>query len=180
MPDRAGGPPDAAGAVQSAVAELPCRCGGVIACRRQEHAAASPSRLPRAERRKVNAQYNLLVSSKRRALYLLIAVVWQALAWLSPVHLDHQKEVIAHMVVHAQEVDHHHHADQTLHIEEDGSEPPHQHAHQAVQLPGLPPVMALVASDPVPSVLVPHAIAGHASVFLDSPLRPPRRSAALA
>lgn len=180
MSDRAGGPPDAAGAVQSAVAELRRRCGGVIACRRQEHACASPSRLPCAEGCKAKAPYNVLVSSKHRALYLLFAVLWQTLAWLSPVYLDHQREVIAHMVVHAQEVDHHHHADQTLHMEEDGSEPPHQHAHQAVQVPGLPPVMALVAGDPVPSVLVPHAIAGHASVFLDSPLRPPRRSAALA
>ena len=107
-------------------------------------------------------------------------MIWQALAWLSPVHIDRQKEVIAHMVVHAQEVDHHHHADQTLHVEDDGSEPPHQHANQAVQLPGLLPTMTLAAGDPIASVLVPSAGTGHAPVFLEGPLRPPQRRADLA
>lgn len=121
--------------------------------------------------------YNSAVSDKRRALVLLIAMVWQALAWLAPAHLDHQSEVIAHMVVHAQELDHHHHADQTLHVEDDGSEPPHQHANQAVQLPGLEPAMRLAAGEPIPSVLVPSAGAGHAPVYLEGPLRPPQRRA---
>lgn len=125
----------------------------------------------------ISAPYNSFVPSKSRALLLLLAMVWQALAWLTPVHLDHQKEVIAHMVLHAQEVDHHHHADQTLHVEDNGSEPPHQHAHQAVQLPGLPPTLTLAVADPLPSVLVPGAGTGHAPVFLEGPLRPPRRSA---
>lgn len=102
-------------------------------------------------------------------------MVWQALAWLTPVHVDHQKEVIAHMVVHAQEVGHHHHADQTLHVEDDGSEPPHQHANQATQLPGLAPAMTLAAGDPIAAVLVPSTGAGHAPIYLDGPLRPPQR-----
>lgn len=101
-------------------------------------------------------------------------MVWQALAWLTPVHLDHQKEVIAHMVVHAQEVGHHH-ADQTLHVEDDGSEPPHQHANQATQLPGLAPAMTLAAGDPIAAVLVPSTGAGHSPIYLDGPLRPPQR-----
>ena len=121
--------------------------------------------------------YNSSVTAKRRALVLLIAMVWQALAWLTPAHLDHQAEVIAHMVVHAQEVDHHHHADQTLHVEDDSGEPPHQHANQAAQLPGLAPAMSLAAGDPIPSVLVPSAGVGHAPVYLEGPLRPPQRSA---
>lgn len=120
------------------------------------------------------------MSCKHRAFLLLLAMVWQALAWLTPVHLDHQKEAIAHMVVHAQELDHHHHADQTLHMEDDGSEPPHQHANQATQLPGLPPTALLATGDPMPPVLVPGAGTGHAPVVLEGLLRPPRRSAGLA
>lgn len=122
--------------------------------------------------------YNFAVPHKRRALVLLMAMVWQALAWLTPIHLDHQAEVIAHLVVHAQEVGHHHHADQTLHVvEDDGSEPPHQHASQAVQMPGLAPSMTFAAGDLFSSVWVPGTGAGYAPVYLDSPLRPPRRSA---
>lgn len=128
-------------------------------------------------RAKLRRQYNPFVSCKRRALFLLLAMVWQALAWLTPVHLDQQKQVIAHMVVHAQEVDHHHHADQTLHVEDDGSEPPHQHANQAAQFPGLAPAMSLVAGDPIPSVLVPSIGTGHAPIYLEGLLRPPQRSA---
>ena len=120
------------------------------------------------------------VSCKRRAVYLLLAMAWQALAWLTPVHRDHQQEVIAHLVVHAQEVGHHHHADRTLHVEDDGSEPSHQHAHQAAQLPGLPPTVLLATGDPIPSVLVPRADTGHAPVVLEGPLRPPQRRADLA
>lgn len=107
-------------------------------------------------------------------------MVWQTLSWLTPIHLDHQNEVIAHMVVHAQEVDHHHHADQSLHVEDDDSELPHQHANQAAQLPGLPPTVTLAAGDTLPSVLVPSAGTGHAPVFLESPLRPPQHRADLA
>lgn len=107
-------------------------------------------------------------------------MVWQALAWLTPVHLDQQKAAIAHMVVHAHEVDHHHHADQSLHLEEDHSASPHQHANQAAQLPGLPPTMTLAAGKPGPSVLVASTDAGHAPVFLEGLLRPPQRSADLA
>lgn len=104
-------------------------------------------------------------------------MVWQALTWLTPVHRDNQAEVIAHMVVHAQEVGHHHHADQSLHVEDDSSEPPHQHANEAGQLPGLAPAMALAAVDSTASDLVPRAGAEHAPVYLEDPLRPPQRSA---
>lgn len=104
-------------------------------------------------------------------------MVWQALAWLAPAHLDHQAEVIAHMVVHGQEVEHHHHADQTLHVEEDSGETTHEHANHAAQPPGLAPGMSFVAGDPIPSVLVSGASAGHAPVYLEAPLRPPQRGA---
>ncbi|RYG12413.1 MAG: hypothetical protein EON92_08320 [Burkholderiales bacterium] len=117
------------------------------------------------------------MTTRRRALVLLIAMAWQALAWLTPAHLDRQAEQIAHLVVHAQEVDHHHHADQTLHVEEDGSEPPHQHASQAAQLPGLAPAMSLAAGEPIPPVMVPSAGASHAPIYLEGLLRPPRRGA---
>ena len=107
-------------------------------------------------------------------------MVWQTLAWLTPAHLDNQSEIVAHLVVHAQEVDHHHHADQTLHVEDDSSEPPHQHAHQAAQSPGLAPSLSIAAGEPIPSVLVPSVGAWHAPVYLEGPLRPPQRSADLA
>lgn len=107
-------------------------------------------------------------------------MVWQALAWLTPVHIGEQAQAVAHMLVHAQALDHHHHDDHTLHLEDDGSEPPHQHANQAAQLPGLPPAMAPGAVDPVPSVWVPGARHGHAPVVPEGLLRPPRGRAALA
>ncbi len=108
---------------------------------------------------------------------MLLAMIWQTLAWLTPLHLDEQKEAIAHTLAHAQEVGHHHHADQTLQVENGGGEPAHQHANQAAQLPGLPPTMMPTAGDPVSSVLVASVGIGHAPVFLEGSLRPPQCSA---
>ncbi|MBY0411705.1 MAG: hypothetical protein K2Q97_16660 [Burkholderiaceae bacterium] len=115
-----------------------------------------------------------------RALLLLMAMLWQAVAWLSPVYIEQQKEAIAHMVVHAQEADHHHHADQTLQVDDEGSGVPHHHANQAAQVPGLPPAMVFGAGDALPSIWVPSAGTGPAQVFLEGFLRPPRHSVAWA
>lgn len=107
-------------------------------------------------------------------------MAWQALACLMPLPLDRQTDSLAHLLVHAEALDHHHHQDQSLHVDDDGSEPPHQHAQPALQLPGLLPSMTLAAGERLPAVLVPGAPAGHPPVFLEGLLRPPRPAAPMA
>ncbi len=134
---------------------------------------------------------------RARAVLLILALVWQAIAWLSPVGQAQMTERLVNALTHAQSVAHHHHGDDQHHdhghVDEYGHEQdfalnldkaaadidhanatPHYHANEAVQSVGLLPQGGdLTAEAPRPP-RVSHPSALLASVFLQGPLRPPQ------
>jgi len=105
---------------------------------------------------------------------MVAVLIWQALAWVSPYQVALQSDAIAHAVVHVQEQDHHHHADRSLHLQDDAQEPPHQHADEGAQPPALMPVGASAAMPAPSAVRVAVTQREHRSVDSDGPLRPPQ------
>jgi hypothetical protein len=100
-------------------------------------------------------------------------MLWQSIGMISPMSVQARTDQITHRVVHTAEVDHHHHADQSLHVNEAGEFDGHQHAdggpvppavlaHGAPHLPCLPPATPAVAE-----------AAPYAPPCLDGLLRPP-------
>lgn len=117
------------------------------------------------------------MSSRVRATFLLLVMIWQALVTITPYGLSQVSEQFAHAIEHAQAVEHHHHEDKSLHLEVDSDESFHQHPNEGIQpaglmqlvlahLPGLPPSAPLVTD----TTLLYH-------IFLDGPLRPPTLTA---
>jgi hypothetical protein len=115
------------------------------------------------------------MSLPARARWLLLVLLWQAMAWLAPGSLQQQSESIAHLVVHTQDVDHHHHhEDLSLHLETDASAPAHHHASDGVQPTGLEPVTVSAALH-MPTCLPTARIEqDRPSADLEGPLRPPQ------
>ena len=108
---------------------------------------------------------------------LLVSLLWQQwlVPWL-PTAPGGPAAAVEHAWVHAEAVDHHHHADGDLHLEE-GPEAPGFHVHLdtsslsqwAVLFPHQTPLCL-----PGVSVLVPGTDRFCPGPVLDSPLRPPR------
>lgn len=109
-----------------------------------------------------------------RARWLMLVMLWQAMAWLTPGLLQQQSESIAHLVVHIQDVDHHHHDDDSLHLEADASAPAHHHASDGVQPSGLEPVTVAAPVRLPPSVPTVRLEQDRPSADLEGPLRPPQ------
>lgn len=124
------------------------------------------------------------MSLRNRACMLSLALLWQALAWLSPLGQAETTARLVNVLEHAQAVAHHHHdqlgeADEQHH-EHDAlhANAPHHHANEAVQSVGLVPQAGdLTAEAPRPP-RVSHPSALPASVFLQGPLRPPQATLA--
>lgn len=108
-----------------------------------------------------------------RALLLLVILVWQSVAMLGPVTVAQRADGLAHMAVHLQEASHHHHADETLHLDGGNDAVPHFHADSGSSPTGLltssgAAVMHLKPTLPLEgSPLIWHA------PTLEGPLRPP-------
>ncbi|MDP3835341.1 MAG: hypothetical protein Q8Q82_15380 [Hydrogenophaga sp.] len=117
------------------------------------------------------------MSIPARARCLMLVMLWQAMAWLTPVPLQLQADAIAHLVVHTQDVDHHHHDDDSLHLEADASTPPHHHASDGVQPSGLEPVTATAPVHLPPTVPAVRLEQDRPSADLEGLLRPPRARA---
>lgn len=62
------------------------------------------------------------------AIILLAAISWPFLSALTPMSTEKQVFELANTVVHGQGTDHHHHDDQSLHIDESGGAAQHVHA----------------------------------------------------
>lgn len=114
------------------------------------------------------------MSRSFRAFLLLIAMLWQTLAWVTPYGVSERSNELAHLTVHVQELDHHHHADASLHMGEEVDSDIHLHPDSGAQSVGLfpsteRPVFALTpGSLPCSINLEP------LSVVLDGLLRPPQ------
>lgn len=135
------------------------------------------------------------MTHRARALLLILALVWQAMAWLSPVGHAQMAERLVNALTHAQSVAHHHHGDDqhhdhgaeygheqdaTLNLDEASADvhpanaAPHHHANEAVQSVGLVPQAGDVTAEAPRPPRVSHLSALRASVFLQGPLRPPQ------
>ena len=109
-----------------------------------------------------------------RARLLILVMLWQAMAWLTPGLLQQQTESIAHLVVHIQDVEHHHHDDDSLHLEADANTPVHHHASDGVQPSGLEPVTATAPVHLPPPAPTVRLEPDRPSADLEGLLRPPR------
>ncbi len=111
--------------------------------------------------------------------YLLIAVMlMQTVVWLSPFAIGAQTERLAHMTVHVQDVDHHHHDDESLHLSSDrDSSAPHFHVDDGFQTIGLTEHFGDTRFAALPNGQ-PHTNSSEPpNVFLDGLLRPPSATA---
>ena len=118
------------------------------------------------------------MSRSSRATFLILAILWQALVWLTPWGQEQRVADLANTVAHAQALAHHHHDDHSLHMDDHVTEAAqHQHSHEAVQLMGLlPPVNGFSLDRPRSTRFLTSA-APLAAVFLQGPLRPPQPTA---
>ena len=110
--------------------------------------------------------------------YLVLAVLlWQALAWAAPHVVKAQAEQLAHQVVHVQDVDHHHHADQSLHLSSNSDSTAHFHADDGFQPIGLTVLAAEAGFAALPNAPSHTILSEPPTVFLDGLLRPPSETA---
>lgn len=114
------------------------------------------------------------MSSRSRSVVLVLLLLWQSLSCLASVQVKGQSEILAHALVHSQAMDHHHHDDKSLHLDDAQGGDGHQHVHDGLQVSAVPLTpwqwpLALTASDrPARAALDP------LSVYLEGPLRPPQ------
>lgn len=108
------------------------------------------------------------------AIILLAAISWPFLSALMPMSTEKQVIELTNIVVHGQGADHHHHDDQSLHIDESGGATQHVHVDSELNSMGF----LLVGRNSVARIgSVAPRIDENAfapTVDLDGPLRPPR------
>lgn len=114
------------------------------------------------------------MSAPSRALILLLALLWQTLAWVTPFGISARTNELVHLTEHAQALDHHHHADASLHVADEVGNDKHLHPDSGAQSFALHHLLArhvFVAS----SVAMPFfADLEPLSVVPDGLLRPPQ------
>ena len=72
-----------------------------------------------------------------RALILLAVLMLQSLAVLGSWSVSQQVGELEHLIVHCQDANHHHHADNDLHMDDDGGPLQHMHADSGSSPAGL-------------------------------------------
>lgn len=103
----------------------------------------------------------------------MFVMLWQALIWVTPMGQTRQVQEVENLVAHAQAVDHHHHDDHSLHVDDSAESQFHHHAHEAVEPAGLLPVLVEGLFVTHPGAPPTAHLALWASAFLQGPLRPP-------
>ena len=63
-----------------------------------------------------------------RAITLLTVLLWQSLLVLGSWSMSQQVGDLDHLIAHCQDANHHHHADNALHMDDDGGPVQHLHA----------------------------------------------------
>ena len=113
------------------------------------------------------------MSQRTRVFFLLTAMVWQALLVITPYGLSQTSRQLAHAIEHMQAVEHHHHDDQTLHLEANSDESFHQHPGEGMQPTGLIPFVVAQLPGLPPSAPAAGDLTLPYRIFLEGPLRPP-------
>lgn len=99
---------------------------------------------------------------------------WLSLSWAMPFQVSEQAEQIAHSIVHSQDVGHHHHADESLHLDAESESSSHHHVNQGVQPPALEPWFVWTPADPPSSSPILFLDKDFTSITPEGLLRPPR------
>jgi hypothetical protein len=113
----------------------------------------------------------------RQALVLIAVMLWQALSWVTPYLVAEQAQRLAHLVVHEEVVDHHHHPDDSVHVQAADNDAVHLHADGGTQPVGLVLGMTTLAPLGPPASPPRAAVMCPPSVCLDGLLRPPQAAA---
>jgi hypothetical protein len=112
-----------------------------------------------------------------RSITVLTAILWQSMVLLGSWSVSQQVGDLEHLIAHGQDANHHHHADSTLHLDDDGG--PAQHVHSdtgnssVALLTSQPATLADVRSMSPPD----KTYAAWLSPALEGPLRPPMQPA---
>lgn len=109
-----------------------------------------------------------------RSLLLLFAIVWQSVATLSPMAIEKMAASIDHSVLHTQEATHHHHDDQSTHLEDADDGLQHQHADNGFSTLGLLFTMMTALSLAAPQAFLTALKVAKSSATLEGLFRPPR------
>lgn len=112
------------------------------------------------------------------SILLMLALLWQALAGLTPVGQQLGKQEVVNAVLHGQQQEHHHHSDRSLHADSgtisDADGLLHHHVSDGVQTAGLLPPATCNLEGLPRAVPTPWWNAGFCSITLDGLLRPPQ------
>jgi hypothetical protein len=117
------------------------------------------------------------VNPRLLALLFVLCLLWQPLSGLLPAALEAQADAISHAVVHDQAVDHHHHDDASLQVDE-ANEAPHYHVLDGNQPAALAVEVGVVALGAPARRVGASRVAQPASAELEGLLRPPRAARA--
>jgi ABC-type Zn2+ transport system substrate-binding protein/surface adhesin len=118
-----------------------------------------------------------------RATFLILALLWQAVVWLTPWGQAQRVADLSNTMVHAQALAHHHHSDHhhdhALHMDDHVTDAAqHQHASETLQWVALVPPLQGFALDQRRPLWPSNLATRLAAVFLQGPLRPPQTTAA--
>ena len=117
------------------------------------------------------------MSSRLRAIFLLMAILWQTFSVLSPLTIAQRVIELEQTALHWQDADHHHHDDKSLHLVDAAGVPQHVHADAGFNATGLLTTAwsPVVTARPLSPDMVVQALGPQP--HLEGPLRPPRRNA---
>ena len=118
------------------------------------------------------------MTQRSRSLLLFLVMLWQALLLLVPFHVAERAQAWSHAVQHSEALLHHHHQDQSLHLEEAiGQAIDHLHTDSGFSSVGLVPAGWLTLGVFVPFVRLAMPPMAIPFPHLEGPLRPPRHLA---
>lgn len=121
--------------------------------------------------------YTFDMRCSRQALILIAVMFWQSLAWATPHLVAEQVQRLAHVMAHEEVVDHHHHNDESVHVQNTDSDAIHLHADSGFQPVGLAVDLTASATLTLPALLPRAVVACQPSVCIDGLLRPPQAAA---
>ncbi len=109
-----------------------------------------------------------------QAILILFAMFWQTIGMLNPQFIEQAANETVHVALHCQEASHHHHADQSLHLDEQKDSVGHQHADTSFTKIGL--ISEMNFKSALLSAVSPKEVSSlaYSPPNLEGPLRPPR------
>jgi hypothetical protein len=112
-----------------------------------------------------------------RALVLLSVLFWQLMSAFGAIVVTQRAKELEHMVMHGKDVPHHHHTDQTLHLDDTPLDINHLHADSATSTIALMQSMQTTVASVRPMSTPESVQTMWLSPTLEGPLRPPTQSA---